>query len=56
MKKYKFEGITLNGTKVTGYLFAWIRYGKEIPIIGEGVKNGSVMGFEVVPETIKPLF
>lgn len=40
-----------NGEWVYGNLFYWIKRGKRIPVVGEGVQNGSVIGFEVDPET-----
>jgi hypothetical protein len=52
----KFKGKrVLDDQEVTGYFFVWHRYSKEIPIIGDGVRNGAVMGFEVYPETVEPL-
>lgn len=45
-----------DGEMVEGYFFAWYRRGKEIPMIGEGVQNGSVNADEVDPETVEPLF
>ena len=53
MRAIEFRGIRKdNGEIVFGHYFNWFKYGKIIPIIGEGVKNGSVIGFEVIPETI----
>ena len=48
----KFRGLRENKTWVYGYYYTWKRYGKEIPIVGEGVQNGSVNGDEVIPETV----
>lgn len=42
----------MDGAWVFGSLFYWKRYGKKIPVIGEGVQNGSVQGFEVHSETV----
>ena len=49
----KFRGLRLDKSEVVfGNFFHWKRYGKNIPIIGEGVQNGSIYGFEVIPETV----
>ena len=37
---------------VYGNKFYWIKYGKKITIIGEGMQNGSVIGHEVDPATV----
>jgi hypothetical protein len=41
---------------VEGYFFVWRRYGKDIPVIGDGVQNGAVNADEVDPATVAPLF
>jgi len=49
----EFRGIRVdNGEMVFGHYFNWFKYGKIIHIIGRGVQNGSVDGFEVIPETV----
>ena len=53
MRELKFRGLSVDGSKWhTGNFFYWIKRGVEIPIIGDGVQNGSVMGFEVITETV----
>lgn len=52
-REIKFTGKRIdNGEWVYGNLFYWIKRGEKILIIGEGVQNGSVMGFEVIPESV----
>ena len=49
----KFRGKRIdNGAWVYGSLFNWYRRTAVIPIIGEGVRNGAVIGNEVDPETV----
>lgn len=50
----KFKGKRVdNGQLIEGNFFYWIKRGVKIPIIGDGVKNGSVMGFEVDITTVR---
>jgi len=54
MEKIIFRGQRIdNGELVAGNYFHWVKRGKKIPIIGEGIQNGSVMGYEVNPLTIR---
>lgn len=49
----KFRGKRIDdGSWVYGNLFNWYRRTAVIPIIGDGVRNGSVIGNEVDPETV----
>lgn len=49
----KFRGKRIdNGAWVYGSLFNWYRRKAVIPIIGDGVRNGSIIGNEVDPETV----
>lgn len=48
----KFRGLRENKTWAYGYYYTWKRYGKEIPIVGEGVQNGSVNGDKVLSDTV----
>ena len=53
MREILFKGKRVdNGEWVEGCFFYWLKRGFRIPIIGEGVQNGSVMGFQVHPETV----
>jgi hypothetical protein len=43
-----------NGEIVEGESFLiWKRYNKKLPMIGEGVQNGSVYGHEIIPESLE---
>lgn len=49
----KFRGKDIDdGQWRYGQLFFWTRYNKSNPVIGSGVQNGSVSGFEVDPESV----
>lgn len=49
----KFRGKRIDDESwVYGNLFNWYRRTAVIPIIGDGVRNGSVIGNEVDPETV----
>lgn len=49
----KFRGYSNTSSGwVFGNLFYWMKRKKKIPIIGDGVQNGSVMGREVIRESI----
>ena len=49
----KFRGKRIDdGSWVYGNLFNWYRRTAVIPIIGDGVRNGSIIGNEVDPETV----
>lgn len=49
----KFRGYCKDRKEwVYGNFFYWIKRDERIPIIGEGVQNGSVMGSEVVLESV----
>lgn len=41
-----------NNEWVYGSYFTWRRYGKDIPVVGLGVQNGSVIGDIVVDGTV----
>ncbi len=54
--QFMFEGMRKDGKGVAkGYFFVWHKRGVQIPMIGDGVQNGSVYGDEVLPETVRPL-
>ena len=53
MREILFRGKRVdNGEWVEGNYFQWRRYGNLILIIGRGVQNGSIDGYEVIPETV----
>ncbi len=54
--KMKFIGERADGKgEISGFFFIWMKRNQKIPMIGEGIKNGSVYGDEVKPETVRPL-
>jgi uncharacterized phage protein (TIGR01671 family) len=53
MRDIKFRGKRIgNGGWTYGNFYYWTRYKVDIPIIGKGVQNGSIYGFEVDPDTV----
>lgn len=54
MKNYIFKGEKIDESGyVYGHYYEWIKNGKRIPIVGEGVKNGSVQGFQVIHDSVE---
>lgn len=52
-RENKFRGLSIDGTKWHyGNFFYWIKRGIKIPIVGDGIQNGSVMGFEIQAKTV----